>query len=140
VPVEPQLPELPQGGLKLGAEWHRRVVRRIEHIKPVAKKGGGIKVEPKDEGHVLSLDGSVGNPITYTYASVLAGNTGISVSITPVQVCSGATSVTLYLLTTAAANSGASGFLLSGGTTSKIVPADPSGFGAGDTALLLHGT
>jgi hypothetical protein len=139
MPVEPELKEVPNGPVKFGAEWFRRVVRRIEHIKPVAKKNGGIKVEPKSEGHVLSIDGNVGNPVTYTYASAISAALGLYVNVTPVQVCSGNTSVTLFLLTTAAANS-ATFRVLDGDAQNVTVPADPAGFSPGDTALLLHGT
>ena len=46
------LPPLPSGKLKLGAEHFRKVVRRIEDIKPLA--GKGIKIEPKEGGILIS--------------------------------------------------------------------------------------
>lgn len=49
---EPPLQPLPSGKLKIGAEHFRKVVRRIEDIKPLA--GEGIKITPKEGGIEIS--------------------------------------------------------------------------------------
>lgn len=51
MPQGPLAP-LPSGKLKLGAEHFRKVVRRIEDIKPLA--GEGIKITPKEGGIEIS--------------------------------------------------------------------------------------
>lgn len=144
MPIEPPLRELPQGGLKLGAEWHRKLVRRIEHIVPVAKKKGGIKVEPRDEGHVLSLDGSVGNPVTYTVVSLYQVTPSVTVTVETLLVCSGGNTTTMYILTATGGNLqslvGQTARLIDTSAPLRLIPADPPGFGAGDTAPILHGT
>jgi len=51
---EGPLQPLPGGKLKLGAEHFRKVVRRIECIKPLA--GQGVKIQNKENGIEISLD------------------------------------------------------------------------------------
>lgn len=57
MPQGPLTP-LPSGKLKLGAEHFRKVVRRIEDIKPLA--GAGIKIEPKEGGMLLTCTVTAG--------------------------------------------------------------------------------
>ncbi len=49
---EAPLQELPGGKIKISAEHFRKVVRRIEDIKPLA--GPGIKITPKEGGIEIS--------------------------------------------------------------------------------------
>lgn len=51
---EPQLAPLQPGNLAIHAEHFRRVVRRIETIKPIP--GDGIIVKEKDGGTEISVD------------------------------------------------------------------------------------
>lgn len=49
---EPRLQTLPSGNLKIGAEHFRKVVRRIECIKPIA--GDNITLTPTEDGIKIS--------------------------------------------------------------------------------------
>lgn len=53
---EPPLQPLPSGDLKIHAEHFRKVVRRIEDIKPLA--GPGISITPKEGGIEISSSGT----------------------------------------------------------------------------------
>lgn len=52
---EPRLPPLPAGKLKIHAEHFRKVVRRIEAIKPLA--GKNITIRELDDGIEISSTG-----------------------------------------------------------------------------------
>ena len=54
--AEPRLQPLPSGKLKIHAEHFRKVVRRIECIKPLA--GAGIQVKQTEDGIEISSSGS----------------------------------------------------------------------------------
>lgn len=56
MPIEPRLPPLPSGKLKIHAEHFRRVRDRIETIKPVPKQNGGILSKETEDGRILSID------------------------------------------------------------------------------------
>lgn len=60
--AEPRLPPLPSGKIKLGAEHFRKVVRRIECIKPLA--GQGIRIRQTEDGIEISSDSTAGGGIT----------------------------------------------------------------------------
>lgn len=49
---EPRLQPLPAGKLKIHAEHFRKVVRRIEAIKPLA--GNNISIQETDDGILIS--------------------------------------------------------------------------------------
>lgn len=53
---EPRLQPLPSGKLKIHAEHFRKVVRRIESIKPLA--GDGISLKETDDGIEISSTSS----------------------------------------------------------------------------------
>jgi hypothetical protein len=72
---EPRLTPLPGGKLKLGAEHFRRVVRRIECIKPLA--GDGISIRETEDGIEISASNS---------EFPTASNTG-SVNLIVLDVC-----------------------------------------------------
>lgn len=55
---EPRLEPLPAGKLKLHAEHFRKVVRRIEAVKPLA--GDNINLEETDDGIKISATGNTG--------------------------------------------------------------------------------
>lgn len=143
MPTEPELQQLPQGGLKLGAEWHRKVVRRIEHIKPITKPKSGIRITPTDRGQELSLDTGAQNVVTYTMHQMQAFTASVTVTVEPLLVCSGGTTTTMYVLTATGANiqnlvSQTANLVQPGAV--RLVPTDPAGLADGDTALIIHAT
>lgn len=56
MPIEPRLPPVPSGNLKIHAEHFRKVRDRIECTKPVPKAAGGLIMEEKEDGRFLSID------------------------------------------------------------------------------------
>lgn len=54
----PRLQKLPPGKLKIHADHFRKVVDRIEEIKPLA--GDGIKIRNTSDGFVISTDAQAG--------------------------------------------------------------------------------
>lgn len=58
--IEKQLNELPGDPLKLDGEFFRRLVRRLEYIKPVQKQENPlitVKPLPGGNGHIINLEG-----------------------------------------------------------------------------------
>jgi len=60
---EPKLDTPPSGNLKIHAEHFRKVVRRIECIKPIA--GNNITLTPTEDGIKISLGASANSGIGY---------------------------------------------------------------------------
>lgn len=58
--IEDQLKELPPDPLALPGDFFRRLVRRLEYVKPVQKKEKPlitVKPLPGGNGHVIDLEG-----------------------------------------------------------------------------------
>lgn len=62
--AEPRLQPLPGGKLKIHAEHFRRVVRRIECIKPLA--GKNISIAQTEDGIEISADDQSSIPSNFT--------------------------------------------------------------------------
>lgn len=94
--IEPELKEVPAGKVKFGSEFFRRLVRRIEYVKPVQRdKNPVITVTelPQGGGHVIDLNVTSGLTIDltpfeqYTFSGVT------------LNVCSGNTTTALFVFT-----------------------------------------
>lgn len=88
---EPRIPTPPSGNLKIHAEHFRKVVRRIECIKPLA--GNNVTLTPTEDG--IKID------CTAT-ASTSGTNTGNAswldcLTIIPLNVCSNGEPSTIYV-------------------------------------------
>lgn len=92
MPIEPRLPPLPSGKLKIHAEHFRRVRDRIETIKPVPKQNGGILSKETEDGRILSID-----PKWIEENVTLSG--GISGTLTALNVCSNGQPDVIYVYT-----------------------------------------
>lgn len=82
---EPRLQPLPEGNLKIHASHFRKVVRRIECIKPLA--GIGISLKPTEDGIEIS-------------STVTAGGNGVpdGFSVIELDVCRNGVPHTIQVL------------------------------------------
>lgn len=89
---EPELKEL-QGASKLSRGFFNRLIRRIEFTKPIA--GDNVTIIQQDDGFKIS---AAAGGSSKTYPSVTM--TIVDFGVTPLQVCSGGTTQTIYVLST----------------------------------------
>ena len=76
---EPRLPPLPAGKLKIHAEHFRKVVRRIEAIKPLA--GKNISIAQTEDGIEISADDQSGIPNNFTVINLVVCEDGFPATI-----------------------------------------------------------
>ena len=108
MPQEPKLQMLPDKDMKLSGEHFRKVVRRIESIVPLA--GDGIKVQPKDGGHEISLDTQGGTGGFGECGFVASGYASLFQSVA-LNVCSNGVPDVVYVLQTKRGAGGGEDFL-----------------------------
>lgn len=90
--IEAELKEVPAGRVKFGSEWFRRVVRRIEYVKPVQKSENPVitvTALPQGGGHVIDLN------VTSALAVNLTPISQYTFTTVTLNVCSGNTTVSL---------------------------------------------
>jgi len=110
MPKEPALEMLPDKDLKLSGSHFRKVVKRIESIVPIA--GEGIRVEPIDGGHKISVAAAAAAG-SYDYGEcgfVAQGYSSLFQSVA-LNVCSNGTPDVVYVLQTVRGASGGENFL-----------------------------
>jgi len=89
--AEPRLPPLPSGKIKLGAEHFRKVVRRIECIKPLA--GEGIKIKQTEDGIEIASDNTQGQG-----GGSFGGLSGANAVPIELTICANGQPATIYVV------------------------------------------
>jgi len=97
---EKELRPLPDGSIKLGAEHFRRIIRRIESIKPVDSPDGLVKVKEKDgsaSGLYFEVQSTARGVLTCSTIEVQQ----YSFNTVTLQVCCGSSFIELVVLSVA---------------------------------------